>query len=181
MHPDRKWLIVALLGLMPVLGGAAEKPVKLNVKPGLWEIASETQMTGLPALPKELLEKLTTEQLDAMKAMIKAQADKGPISDVAKECVTPEDLEEPFKTQDIQNCEQTSVANTSTRQEMRLVCMGERTGSGFLRINAPTPEAMTGEFELNIGSGAEAMKLTSHLKGKWIGSDCGDAAGDKKP
>ncbi len=181
MKPDKKWLAVLALGLLPMSGGAAEQPVKLNVKLGLWEIASETQMSGMPALPKELLEKMTTEQLDAMKAMIKAQTEKGPISDTSKECVTPKDLEEPFKTEDIENCEQTMVTNTSTRQEMRLVCMGERTGSGFFRINTPTPETMTGEFELNIGSGAEAMKITANLKGKWLKSDCGDEAEDEKP
>lgn len=173
MNPNRMWSIVVGLGLLPLLGGAAEQPAKLNVKLGLWEIDSETHMSGMPAIPKELLEKMSTEQRDAMRAMIKAQTEKGPVRDTSKECVTAKDLEKPFKTEDIENCEQTMVVNTSTRQEMRLVCMGERTGSGFFRIHTPTPETMTGEFELNIGSGAEAMKIIANLKGKWVSADCG--------
>ena len=154
-------------------GNAAES---LNVKPGLWEIEAETDMSGMPPLPKEVLENLPAEQRAALEAAMKAQADRGPIRETTRECVTKEDLQNPFNAESVENCEQIPVTSTSTRQEVRLVCSGERSGTGFLRIDTPTPETMNGTFELKITDGADTLTIAAKMQGKWLGEDCGDEA-----
>lgn len=168
MKPSRRWLWT-LPATLPLLVVAAEP---LNVKLGLWEISSETQMSGMPPLPKELLDQMSAEQRAALQAAIKAQADGGPIRDTSQQCVTREDLENPFNDDDLENCERTVVSSSATRQEFRLTCTGERSGEGTFRIDTPTPESMTGEFNLKVSSGAEAMTITSRLRGKWLSGDC---------
>lgn len=170
MKRYRNLLLCLGLAVPVLLVSAAEK---LNVKPGLWEITSETRMAGMPPLPKELLEMMTAEQREAMQAAIKAQSEDGPIRDTSQECVTQEDLENPFNAEDLENCEQTVVNSSATRQEFRLVCTGERAGEGSFRINTPTPETMAGDFDLKVSNGADTMTITAKMEGKWLKADCG--------
>jgi len=163
--------------LLPLLGIPAEP---LNVKLGLWEITSETRMSGTPQLPQELLDNMTPEQRSAVEAAIAAQADKGPLRDTSRQCITKADIEEPFRAQDIEGCTQTRVANSSTSQEMQLVCTGARSGEGTFSIMTPTPESMTGRFELKVGDGSDAMTIVANMQGKWIAGACEDEA-EAKP
>jgi len=157
--------------VLPLFVGAAEP---LNVKLGLWEISSETRMAGMPPLPKELLDQMSAEQRAAMQAAIQAQANGGPIRDTSQQCVKQEDLENPFNDDELENCERTVVSSSRTRQEFRLVCTGERSGEGSFRIETPTPESMTGEFELKVTNGADTMTINASMRGKWLSADCGD-------
>jgi hypothetical protein len=147
---------------------------KLDVKPGLWEITSSHQITGIPPLPKELRDKVTPEQRAEMEAAFKAEAAKGPQVDTERECITKEETLRPFDVGDTKDCTQTVVRTTRTTQEVRLSCTGEYTGSGVLRITTPTPETMTGTLELQLGVAPDAMMVKSQLKGRWLGPDCGD-------
>lgn len=170
MKSQHRWFWI-LPAALPLLVAAAEP---LNVKLGLWEISSETRMTGLPPLPKELLDQMSAEQRATLQAAIKSQTGGEPLRDTSKQCVTREDLENPFNDDELKNCERTVVSSSSTRQEFRLVCTGERAGEGTFRINTPTPESMTGEFELKVANGADTMTITSRMQGKWLGADCRD-------
>jgi hypothetical protein len=37
---------------------------------------------------------------------------------------------------------------------------------------------MTGDLDLKVGEGASAMTVTSKIKGRWLGADCGDEDDD---
>ncbi len=167
----------AVLILLPLMGDSAEQ---LNVKLGLWEITTETQMSGVPTLPKSVLDKMTPEQQTAMQAVLQAQAGKGPLRDTTQECLTQKDLEEPFNTDDLEGCKRTITTNSRTQKEFRLVCTGERKGSGFFKVNTPTPETMTGDLELTVGENASPVVIKSKMKGKWLSADCGDEADDRE-
>lgn len=147
---------------------------KLDVKPGLWEITSTHQITGIPPMPKELQGKVTPEQRAAMEAAFRKEAEKGPQTDTDRECITKKQAEKPFDLGDTKDCTQTVVRTTRTTQEVRLSCNGELKGSGVLRVTTPTPETMTGSLDLQMGEGKETMKVKSQLKGRWLGPDCGD-------
>src|SRR5262245_55279313 len=134
-----KIVVLAACMALPFIAAAAQK---LNVKPGLWEVTTVSQMSGRPPLPKELMDKMTPQQLAQMEAAMKAEAAKGPQTDTDRECVTQEELEWPFESADAEECEQTIVTATRTTQEVRLVCTGALQGSGVFRITAPTPETM---------------------------------------
>lgn len=161
--------------LIPLMAASAEQ---LNVKPGLWEITSTTKMSGLPPLPKELMDKMTPAQRARMAAEAKASAAEAPTVETDRECVTQKDLEHPFNSADRESCKQTIVVATRTTQEARIVCGGEHKGTGTLRISTPTPETMSGVIDLKLGEGPDAMIIEGQLKGRWLGADCGDEAED---
>jgi hypothetical protein len=147
---------------------------KLDVKPGLWEITSTHQISGIPPMPKEWQEKVTPEQRAAMETAFKKEAEKGPQTDTDRECITKQKAEQPFDVGDTKDCTQTVVRTTRTSQEVRLSCNGEYMGTGVLRVTTPTPETMSGTLDLQLGDGKDAMKVKSQLSGRWLGPDCGD-------
>jgi hypothetical protein len=146
---------------------------KLDVKPGLWEITSSHQITGIPPMPKEWADKVTPEQRAAMEAAFRKESAKGPQTETQRECITKEDAEKPFDIGD-KNCTQTVERTTRTTQVVRLTCTGATKGSGELRVTTPTPETMTGSLDLQLGDGKDPMRVKSELKGRWLGADCGD-------
>lgn len=157
----------------PLAAGAADR---LNVKTGLWEITTTTQMSGVLPLPKDLKDKLTADQLAKMSADMRAEAAKGPSRDTSRECVTEKDLEHPFGSADAKDCQQSVVTTTRTSQEFRLACNGEYKGSGLLKVSTPTPETMNGIIDLKMGQGAEVFTIKGTLSGRWLDADCGDEA-----
>jgi hypothetical protein len=166
----RAGILLAACFAMP-LAGATDK---LDIKPGLWEITSVNHISGVPPVPKEWQDKLTAEQRAEMEAAFRQEAEKGPHTDVERDCITKQDTQQPFDVADAKDCTQTIVRTTRTTQEVRLACTGEFKGSGLLRVSTPTPETMSGTLDLQLGEGKEAMKIRSQLKGRWLGPDCGD-------
>ena len=133
-----RYPVFALACLAPAFASSADR---LDVKTGLWETESTVQMSGLP-IPKSLRDTLKPEQLAKMRAELDAEAAEGPTRDISRECITEEDLSDPFKSFNRQECRQTTVTTTGKTQEARMVCEGEFKGTGVIRINSPTPETM---------------------------------------
>jgi len=169
-----KSLSFAACLLVPFATHAAEK---LNVKPGLWEVTSSSNISGIPPLPKDVMDKLTPEQRAEMEAAFKEEAAKGPQVDVERECVTKDEIDRPFQPADAKDCTHTLTQSTRTSQEVKLVCSGEYEGSGVFRISAATPESFTGSLDLQLGEGKDVMRVKSQLKGRWLGADCGSNTG----
>jgi len=168
-----KTTAIAALTLTALSVGAAA-PERLNVKLGLWEMTSIMRFSGVPPLPKEVLDKMTPQQRAKMAADLKAAAGQEPEEETSSECVTQEDLDKPFKSATADDCTSTIVRTTRNSQEVRLVCTGKTKGSGSFKVNAPTPETMTGALELKAGDGPDAFIIKGTIKGRWLGSDCGD-------
>ncbi|MET0535412.1 MAG: DUF3617 domain-containing protein, partial [Steroidobacter sp.] len=166
-----KPVAAAVLALMALSAAGADK---LNVKLGLWEITSLSRFSGMPPLPKDVLDKMTPQQRADMEAKIKAAAAEEPEPEVSSECITQDDLDKPFNSANAEECTQTIVRTTRNTQEIRLACSGKVKGAGTFRIVTPTPESMTGDLDLKVGEGASAMSITSKIKGRWLGADCGD-------
>src|SRR5687768_6107114 len=89
----------------------------LNVKTGLWETTMTTQTSGMPPLPKALLDKLSPEQRKKMEADLRAEQAEGPDTETDRECITQEDLENPFEPSNTKECKNTIVTATKTSQE----------------------------------------------------------------
>jgi hypothetical protein len=155
--------------MLPMLAGSAEQ---LNIKTGLWEITSTTQMSGTPQLPKEVTAKMTPEQRARLEADLKSAARDAKKS-TDRSCITQKDVQNPFHGSN-ENCKQSIVRTTRTTQEVNLVCNGEPKGTGFIRITTPTPETMTGVMDIKMGDGKDSLNLKANLTGRWIGADCGD-------
>jgi hypothetical protein len=142
---------------------------QLNIKLGLWEIVSTTQVAGSPTMPTAMLDKMTPEQRAQVQA---ADASSGTQTETERECIMQDDIENPFNDDDTADCTHTIVSTTRTTQELRLTCTGDTPGSGLLRIDSPTPETLTGTLDLQIDHGAGLMTLQSHYEGRWLGADC---------
>jgi hypothetical protein len=142
------------------------------MKTGLWEITSVTTVSGMPPLPKEVLDHMTPEQRAEMQAAMK-DGEK-PETDIDRECITDQDLEHPFESANTKECTETIVSSTRTSQEVRMVCTGEHKGTGLLRVSTPTPNTMTAMLDLRSGDGKDAFTIKSQMKGRWLGSDCGE-------
>lgn len=169
-------LLVVACACCPLIVSAADR---LNVKTGLWEITASTRMTGMPPLPKEMLDKLTPEQRAEIEAKVKQNQGGAPETDTSRECITDRDLDKPFESGNADECKQEVVRSSVTSQEFRLTCSGEYKGEGTFKITAPTPETMTGALDLSIGEGSMKMTVKSELKGRWLGPDCGEEADDE--
>ena len=170
-----RFTATAALILVALTAAGADR---LNVKVGLWEITSISRFSGMPPLPKEVLDKMTPQQRADMEAKVKAAAAEEPEPEVSSECITQEDLEKPFNSANAEECTQTIVNTTRNTQEIRLVCTGKVKGSGTFRVTTPTPDTMTGDLNLKVGEGANSMTVTSKIKGRWLGADCGDEDDD---
>lgn len=166
------------LALFPLLAAAATE--RMNIKPGLWEITS--QSSGAPAMSPErqaqmdaAMARMSPEMRARMEAARKQQA----APQVTKSCITKEDVDRPFdfnndKSQ--QNCTYTALKGTSTMQEVRVECsIGERKSTGIFHVEAPTPTAWNGTMDVTVsGKGSNDIKVKNTMSGKWLGADCGD-------
>jgi hypothetical protein len=168
-------LLIAVALLVPIVAFAADR---LNVKTGLWEITATTQMSGMPPLPKELLDQMSAEQRAQLESQLK-HAGGEPTTETSRECITERDLERPFDTANPEDCKNEIVKSTRTMQEVKLTCSGEYQGSGTLRINTPTPETMTGDMDVSVGDGSTTMTVKAKIKGRWLGEDCGEEADEE--
>lgn len=98
-------LLVAV-GLLLPAGALADR---LNIKPGLWETTSTTHTSGVPPLPKAMLDKMTPAQRADMEASMK-EAAKGPQTGTERECIAEQDLQNPFES-DTEGCTDTIVTS----------------------------------------------------------------------
>jgi len=155
---------------LPQLASAAEK---LNVKLGLWEITTVVETSGVPPLPKELLDKIPAEQRAKMLAELNRGGANGPHKEVNRECVTQKDLDKPFRMEAAQGCKGTLVTSTRTAQEIQMVCTGQVKGQGMFKVSAPTPTSMQGVFDMKSG---DAFNIKGQMTGRWLGADCGEEA-----
>lgn len=162
--------ILVGLALCPLIAGAAER---LNVKPGLWEITTNSQIEGTLPIPKEMLDNMPPEQLEQIK---QAMARESARNEVERECITERDLDQPFHGVDEEGCTQQVVRTGRNTQELRLSCTGEVKGRGTFVVNTPSPETMTGALDFEVGDGDNVMRMKATMQGRWLGSDCGDLA-----
>jgi hypothetical protein len=165
-------VVMAVLAV-PMCAHAAEP---LNVKLGLWETTWVTETRGMPPLQKELLDRLSPEQRKEMEADLRAEQAQGPDKNTDRECITQRDLDRPFEPSNTKECKHTNIASTRTTQEIRIVCTGGMPGSGTMKVSAPNPETLVGSMDLKLGEGAQSMTIKGQMKGRWLGSGCGDEA-----
>jgi hypothetical protein len=161
------------LGFAAMLPARAADNTPFKVKPGLWEITADIEHSGIPALPPDVLARLTPEQ----RAKIEQQQQAGPHHSVSKRCITQTDVDkgfEPMAGMERANCTRTVTASTPTLRAGRLACTGEMTGGGNYRFEARTAESIIGNWDATMSHGGSAMTMKGAVQGRWLGNDCGD-------
>ena len=176
----RSPILVVMAFLTPLAGWAVD-PVPMDVKLGLWE-STVTIQIGMPALPPELLAKMTPEQRAKMEAARQGRGAGNSRTDSTKHCVTKETLSQMLSFGDnrAQNCKKTLVGSTSTKQVIHVECTTAATPStGDLQFEAVNPETIKGSMVMKAGQGGRGMSNKMEFTSKWLGADCSDA-GQKK-
>jgi hypothetical protein len=148
----------------------AQGAPKINVKMGLWEVTSTTNVTG--NLPMPDTSKMTPEQAAAVQAAMGGMM--GPHTTTTKQCMTKEKFDQGMLT-DQKNCKTTIATNTATVLEVQMTCDQGRGGkmTGVMHFEAPTPETMAGTFKGSTSMGTQTMNITGTYAGKWVSADCG--------
>jgi len=180
------WIIAGLsiAGLTAVqVGAAAESarpadPIKLNIKLGLWEIATQANITGTPPIPEEALAKMSPEQRARMQAAMQASMAEAAKPRVAKHCVTQEKVAQGFnldRQHDSTTCQKKLVTNNSSELQLSETCP-EENGSTSIdeHIQLSGSDQVAGTVHFVKNTGGKIMTLDSTVKGQWLAASCGD-------
>ena len=180
------WTIAGLsmAGLSAMLfAGAAETarpadPIKLNIKLGLWEIATQANISGAPPIPEDSLAKMSPEQRARMQAAIQASMADVAKPRLAKHCVTQEKVAQGFnldRQHDSATCQKKLLTNTATELQLTETCP-EDNGSTSIdeHIQVSGSDQVAGTVHFVKTSGGKSMTVDSTIKGQWLAASCGD-------
>jgi len=171
----KKAVLFAMAVLCASALWAANTVQPLDVKLGLWETTTVSQMNGMPPIPPEMLAHMTPEQKAKMEAMMKQRQAEGPKTHTTKKCVTKEDLGKGgWFDKDDQDCTKTIVTSTSRKLDVKLECTkGGGKQSGTLNVEALDSGNVKGTMQMSATNGANTMTMNSTMTSKWMGSACG--------
>lgn len=144
----------------------------LNVKLGQWETTTTMQMSGMPAIPQDALDKMTPQQRQMIEERMKSIQGK---PTTTKYCVKQEDIDKAMKFgTDDKECTRTIVTSTSTTQEIKIECNRDGNKSaGTVRVDASNRENVKGTIQMNVASaGGRSMTMNGSFVSKWLGAAC---------
>jgi hypothetical protein len=143
----------------------------LDIKLGLWESTSTTDISGMP-VPAEVLKNMPPDRRARFEAAMKARQADGPKSITDQTCMTKDDLNRPFDTKndEDENCTNTIVTATRTHAEYKIECTGPEARNGVMHAEALSRESVKYTIVMNTGNGTVTNEITS----KWIAADCGN-------
>ncbi len=146
---------------------------KMDVKTGLWEVTSTTQMGGM--LPVDT-SKMTPQMRANIEAAMRAEQAKGAVPDTTRTCITPEKLEKPFEglNEKEMMCKRTTISSSSTSQDIKIECTGKGKMSGEMKFTAQSRESVKGTIKMSASDAGNTMTVNSNMSAKWLGPSCGD-------
>jgi hypothetical protein len=166
-----------------LLAAAAESakpvdPIKLNIKLGLWEIATQANISGAPPIPEDAMAKMSPEQRAHMQAAIQASMAEVAKPRLAKHCLTQEKVAQGFnldRQHDNTACQKKLVTNSSTELQLSETCP-EDNGSTSIdeHIQVSGSDQVAGTVHFVKTSGGKTMTVDSTVKGQWLADSCGD-------
>jgi hypothetical protein len=167
----------ALLLSSAVLPAEDIKP--FDVKLGLWETTSTTEMSGMampamPQIPPDALSRMPPEQRARVEAMMKGRGGS-PHSATVKSCITKDTLARAgaFGQSD-KSCTTKVVSSTGTRQVIQMDCTRDNNHmTGDMTIDRVDPEHVKGSSVIKA-EGEHAISMKSTFETKWLSTDCGD-------
>jgi hypothetical protein len=158
----------------------AADSIKLNVKPGLWEVSSVGQASGVPPIPEDTLAKMTPEQRARFQAAMQATMSNASKPRLFKNCITPEKIAQGFDVQPNQSasCQRTVTSISSSEFKVSSVCSGPDGGTTMeMHLQATGSEQVSGTVHVVVSRGGKTMTVDNNIHGKWLSSDCGNVTG----
>lgn len=165
-------LTILALVLSPLLS-KADQP--LDVKLGLWETVSRTELPALPAsrpqIPPDALARMTPEQRARIEAILKSRGTPGAIT--TRSCLTRESLEHGLNLRNDQACTYKLTGSSAIRQQIQVECrQGQaREASGELTLERVDAGHIEGTMVMKPAAGSGNIKTT--FDSRWVSADCG--------
>lgn len=174
----KTWILAGTLwAALGGLAALAADPVKLGIKPGLWEISSENQFSGAPPVSDEQLARLTPDQRARMQALMQASMAEAAKPHLAKHCMTPEKIARGLDLDENKNtgCQRKILSNSGSELQMTETCPLNG-GSTVLDEHFKTmgSDAIVGTVHVVRTEGGKTMTVNSTVHGQWLGPSCGD-------
>jgi hypothetical protein len=150
---------------------------QFDIRPGLWEVTSTVQVSGLPPIPN--LDQMTPEQRARIEAAMKNMG--GAHTNTAKSCVTKEGIEQAIakaNSRSGDSCSPKITNMTSSKVDLHIECTrqnGESKTNGDMSITRLDPEHFKGSGAMKTsGSGGRTMDMKWSMTGAFVSSDCGN-------
>jgi hypothetical protein len=175
MHcAPRRLLQVALTSLAVTAWVQAGELTKPNIKPGLWEVSTNPQVSGQMPIPEEQLAKMTPEQRARIEA---AMQEHRPKPRVYKECMTPEKIAHGFETDlqgDDSSCKRKVVSSSANELTLHDECnKPERKTVTDVHFEVKGGTQMIGKINIVMTGSGKTMTVNNTMQGKWLGANCG--------
>lgn len=162
--------VVALLLLSSMWVWGQKIP--LDVKLGLWETTTQTNISGqLPVSPDQMAN-LTPEQRARIEQAMKASSGK-PMT--YKSCLTKEKLDRGYGFDNHKECRHNLVTSNAHNIEVQMSCtekQGEKINV-LVKVEAVSSTDVKGTTHMTMEGGGRTMSSDGSLTSKWISSDCG--------
>ena len=172
-----KLLQMVFAGLAVTALVQAAELTRPDVKPGLWEVTNNPQISGEMPIPADQLAKMTAEQRARLQAAMQANTAKGNKPRVYKECMTPEKIARGFETGpkgDDSSCKRNVISSTAKELTLHDECSKQdRKTVTDLHFEVKGGKQMNGRINVVINSGGKTMTVNSTIQGKWLGANCG--------
>ncbi len=171
----RGFCCVAGLGLA-ASGAALATGFSLDVKPGLWELQTSGQASGVPLIPPEALANLKPEQRLIAEATLLAIVAQANQPHLMQFCVTPEQLRQGLDLNRIgwKGCRRTVKSSSPMGLDMQMDCSGHDPMSGVVHLRVVDHATVAGDIDVQAGTGANGLSIRQNLHGKWLGAACGE-------
>jgi Protein of unknown function (DUF3617) len=150
--------------------------VKPNIKPGLWEVTNNPQVSGEMPISEDQLAKMSPEQRTRFEAAMKAGMANANKPHTYKECMTPEKIARGFDIDKGEGkaCTRKIVSSTRSDLQMHDECgSAERKTVSDVHFQVKGGTQMTGTINVVVTSGGKTMTVVSTVQGQWLGADCG--------
>lgn len=160
-----------------VLCGTAAWAAEFDVRPGLWDMTTTTQMSGLPPIPN--FDQIPAEQRARIEAAMKNVT--GPHTNTTKTCVTKEGIEKAIaqaSSNSRNKCDPKIVSMTASKVVMHIECTPDAKNaaktSGDMTLERQDPEHVTGTGTMKSTGSGHTMDIKWTMTGKFVSAECGN-------
>lgn len=181
MHHRTRGLCWVIAGVLAATLAHGADVVRPNIRPGLWEVSVDPQVSGEMPIPEDQLARMSPEQRARLEAAIKSSLAKGVQHHQYKECMTPEKIARGFdidKNGEDASCKRKVISSTPSEVTLHDECdKPERKSVTDVHFEVKGGTQMNGTLKVVMTSNGRTMTVNSAVAGKWVGASCGDVKG----
>jgi hypothetical protein len=178
----RNSLLTAIFLSSPLVCMAADTP--FDVKPGLWEMTTTTQMSGMPPIPN--LDQMTPEQRARIEGAMKRMAG-APHNSTQKECITKESIDKAIAratSNKNEACAPKLVSMTASKVTLHMDCTRQQNdakSTGDIIIERMDSEHIKGTGTITSSGNGHTMDIKWSMTGAYLSSNCGGVKPNEQP